>query len=107
MSSYRYPLTAPHGYLTNLLLHLFRALGVLQPIPIAAPMLRRHRMMLAVDERRHYRPRNTRGSDLVPPAAAAISNPTQFGAFCSAVAASDGDNVFRTVPVAKTACRAR
>jgi hypothetical protein len=84
--SYKYPLRAPHSSFVERLLRLGRGLGLLAFPPEAGSMSRRHRMMFTMDEhRRHHRPVG-QGDDRVPPAAAAVSQPTQFGPLCFAVA---------------------
>lgn len=92
--SYRYPLRVPHGFIAQLL-RLGRELGLLASPPEIV-MTRRHRMMFTMDEhRRHRRPKATSG-DLVPPVAA-VSQPTQFGPLCFAVATL-GAEPFQMVP---------
>jgi hypothetical protein len=91
MLSYQYPLRAPHGAIVEFLFELCRRMGS-SAAPPPVQMSRRHRMMFVVDERRAHRAR-TRGvpdNDFVPPAAAAVSQPTQFGPLCFAVATHGG-----------------
>lgn len=83
--TYHYPLRTPHSSVVARVLRLGRKLGFLASPP-AIGMSRRHRMMFAVDERRrHRRPAGYRGDDFVPPIAA-VSQPTEFGPLCFAVA---------------------
>lgn len=82
--SYHFSPRAPHSAFVARLVRLGRDLGVLASPP-AVEMTRRHRMMFEVDERRHRRLVGWRGGDLVPPVAA-VSQPTQFGPLCFAVA---------------------
>lgn len=86
MRSYQYPLRAPHGAIVQFLLMLCRRMRLLATPP-SVQMSRRHRMMFAVDERRahHTRTRAVPNNNFVPPAAA-VSEPTQFGPLCFAVA---------------------
>jgi len=92
MQSYQFPLPGAHGSLVAFLFQLGRKIGLVAPAAADERASRRHRMMLAVDERRACaRERACHSPGFSPPAVAAVSRPTYFGSFCSSlVAAGNG-----------------
>lgn len=89
MQSYQFPLPGAHGSLVAFLLRLVRKAGLVAPARVDRRASRRHRMMLAVDQRRACaRARGSHSPEFSPPAVAAVSNPTYFGAFCSSLVSS-------------------
>lgn len=86
MPSYQFPLPDTHGWLVTWLVRLGRKAGLLAPAAATTRMNRRHRMMFAVDDR-HARARGRHRPGFGPPVIAAVSQPTYFGAFCSALVA--------------------
>lgn len=88
MHSYRFPLPRAHGPLVAFLLQFGRKVGLVAAAAVDDRTNRRHRMMLAVDERCAYaRVRRHHIPGLIPPAIAAVSRPTYFGSFCSSLVA--------------------
>lgn len=90
MQSYQFPLPGAHGSLVAFLLRLFRKAGLAPPAREDCHRTsRRHRMMLAVDQRRACtRAPGSHSPEFSPPAVAAMSKPTYFGAFCSSLVSS-------------------
>ena len=92
MQSYPFPLPHPHGRCVGWLLQCCRRLGLLEAAE-QRPLSRRHRLMRMADERR-ARARKGEGGAL-PPAVAAVAQPTYFGSFCAtAIASPDGYGQF-------------
>lgn len=86
MQSYQFPLPGAHGSLVAFLLKLVRKAGLASPAQEDRHRTsRRHRMMLAVDQRRACtRAPGSHSPEFSPPAVAAMSKPT----FCSSLVSS-------------------